>query len=181
MSEYLNIITPKGRAVWPAVVKPDSKYNNFKTGLTLTEEEGDDLLAKLKEHFVDNYGPKKLAKAFMPIKKDEESGGYVLTAKSKDKPKLSDRKGNLVKGSPNVGGGSLMKLDVAFKVYDRDGKAGVTAYLNAVQLLEVKEFSRNGFKEEEGSFEADDADDEADAAAADATTADEVEDDDIPF
>ena len=153
---YKNFVTPKGRAAWPKIARPDPKYGNFNTQLVMSEKEGAALYEMAKDFFVDEYGLKKAEKATLPIKKDED-GTYVLKVSSKKAPKLVDRLGQMIPKAQaeemRIGSGTVMKLKGAFKIKN-DG-SGVTAYFDAVQIIELVEFGSDaGFGVEEGSFEA---------------------------
>jgi hypothetical protein len=135
------------------------------------------MMEMAKEHFIDNFGVKKAEKATYPIKKDED-GTYTLKVTSKKPPKIVDAKGNPVlpekAAELRIGSGTLMKVKGSFKI-KQDG-SGVTAYFDAVQIIELVEYSSGGFGAEEGSFEAPAgfAEEKAEASA-------EVSEEDIDF
>lgn len=98
--------------------------------------------------------------------------------------KMFDAKGKPTKA--NIGGGSKLKLNVTPGAYDSNLGAGLSLYLNAVQILALEEFSGGnaksfGFGEEKDGYEGSDAGDESfpqgDAPAGDGNADDSVPDD----
>lgn len=92
---------------------------------------------------------------------NEIEGSFVITAKTvavdregnEKKIVMFDAKGKRIEA--NVGRGSLLKLSLAAGPYDSNLGAGLSLYLNAVQVIELKEYrggsaSGYGFGEEEG-------------------------------
>jgi hypothetical protein len=155
MSNYVKMVSPKGKAYYPKINHPDQKYNNYQASLILTDADAEDLLEKLKDVYVDECGPKKLATATFPVKKQED-GTWVFKSTSKQKPKIYDSKGKPVLDSTelNIGGGTEMK--VSFSATVKQDRSGVTAYLNAVQIINLVEFSSTPFGDEGDGFTASD-------------------------
>lgn len=146
---------------------------------------------------------KKLKKT-EPLKVEEDpetgepTGRLILSAKMKAsgtsqktgkpwtrKPDFFDAKGKALKNPPMIGGGSELKLQVELGSYyiAKDQEAGVTAYLNAVQIIRLVQYgSRDaasyGFGEEEGD-ELDDTPDSGDSAFDDESAGSGNDDDDI--
>ncbi len=106
-------------------------------------------------------------------KETSEETGFILIsfgmkAKFKDKitkeekslkPVIVDSKGN--DANVQVGGGSILKVAFKPRFYYNDAtqKAGVTFYLVGVQVVKLVKFGGQlSFGEEEGGYEADDAD-----------------------
>jgi hypothetical protein len=152
------ITTPKGTAVYPSLTRPDTRYNAegvYKTGLSLTKKEAGEIIDKLKEVYTEEFGAKKLSSAKLPYK-EQEDDSVVFNFKSKQAPKLFDSKGNPVKNAADlrIGGGSVIKVSAAMKAYNAGGTTGVTMYLNAVQIIDLVEYSGSPFGAEEGGFEA---------------------------
>ena len=153
MSKYTKMVSPKGPASYPKITRPDQKYNNYQAGVILSDEEYEDMLEKMKDIFIDECGPKKVATATFPFKKNEE-GKWVFKATSKSKPRIYDSKGKPVLDDSdlNVASGSIIK--VSFSATVKQDRTGVTAYLNGVQIIEYVEYAGNDFQAEEGSFVA---------------------------
>jgi len=176
MSKIIKAVSPKGKASWPKLFKPDTRFNPegvYQTGLVLSPEEAKDFQEKVKDAFVEEYGKGKLEKALMPWKLDED-GNVVLNFKSKRKPMVVDSQGRAVSTELNVGGGSIIKVGTGINPWSIAGKMGVTLYLNAVQIIELAEYSPNLFGKEEGGFVAPDVKQEETSAA-------EEDEEDIDF
>lgn len=124
-------------------------------------------------------GPMKVGDFFTPAYDDDgnETGDVVFkfkmngsyVKKNKDGseevvkliPQLFDAKGNKLKAVPNVGSGSILKVNFSPVSYytDASHQAGITLRMNAVQIIDLVEFggggnaSSYGFGQEDG-FEA---------------------------
>lgn len=116
----------------------------------------------------------------MPYKADldkegNETGDMILSFKMKAsgvskktgkpwtrKPAVFDAKGKALSPVPNIGGGSVIKVSCIYEPWNNPkGEVGVSARLEAVQLIELRTFgdrsaADHGFDEEEG-YEADTA------------------------
>jgi len=169
-------VTPAGIAVYPWLNTPDTKFNpegEYRTKLTIKSEGNQDFL-----NFLNDLTEKSLeeAKQKNPGKKikvgneaynENEDGTITLSFKLKAKvtPKSGDPFEQKVaifdaKGKPTkavVGGGSKIKVSFeAIPYYTAIAGAGVSLRVRAVQVLELKEYSKGGdgssygFGEEEG-------------------------------
>jgi hypothetical protein len=135
-----SLITPKGVANYPWINKPDTKFNKteFKCGLVFADvAAAKSVIDAAKEVGAEQFGPK--AKVKLPLEKQED-GTVLLRTHSKSKPPLIDIKGNEVKSTVKLGGGSIVKLGITLQAYDNGGKKGVTAYLNGVQIIKLVEY-----------------------------------------
>ena len=156
---FIKITTPKGSASYPSLTRPDTRYNAegvYKTGLVLKGKDAEGLITQIKEIYVEEFGAKKLtAAAQLPFKTNDD-GTTTFNFKTKTIPKLFDSKGNPIKDIADlkVGSGSSIKVAAAAKAYNAGGKTGVTMYLNAVQIIDLVEYSGSPFGAEEGGFEA---------------------------
>jgi hypothetical protein len=151
-------VTPKGRAVYPSVIRPDTRYNEegvYKTGLEMSAKDAEKFVEDLKACYTEEFGAKKLASAKLPFKKNDD-GSIVFNFKSKNAPKLFDAKGNPIRDTSDlrVGGGSVFKVAGAMKAYNAGGSTGVTCYLNSIQIIDLVEYNGSPFGAEEGGFEA---------------------------
>ena len=156
MANLNKFVTPKGTAQYPWLTKPDTKFSEegvFKVSLAVPEGEAKAFAKAIQDAFVAEYGQQKLAKAHMPFKKDD-SGNIVFNFKSKLKPRLYDASGKPITGDVSVGGGSVIKVSGAFGPYNKGANTGVALYLNAVQIINLVEFSSSPFGAEEGGFVA---------------------------
>ncbi len=151
-------VTPKGKAVYPSLTRPDTRYKEegeYKTGLTFSEKDAEKFTEMLKEVYTEEFGTKKLSSAKFPFKKNDD-GTCVFNFKSKNAPKIFDSKGNPIRDVSDlkIGGGSTLKIAGAAKAYNAGGATGVTCYLNSVQVIDLVEYSSSPFGAEEGGFEA---------------------------
>lgn len=182
---YKYFITNRGIAVYPKLIKPDTKFDAegvFKTGLKMSREAAQPLVDLAKECFTDEYGPKKLSTAQMPFKDVEgEEDSVEVSLKTKERPKFFDRRGSPIKNvdALKLGGGSTLKIKGAMKAYTSGGKMGVSLYINEVQIIDLKEFGGSSFTEEEGSFDADD--DTPSTGRSEPPAFDDASDEDINF
>lgn len=165
----IKVISPKGIAKYPSLIRPDTRYNAegvYKTGLIVSADEAADLRAQLEEEFINEFGKAKLAKATLPIKpvldeEGNETDKVELTFKTKNQPKFFDAKGNPImdealEALDKLGGGSKLRISGAAKAYNAGGKLGVSMYLNSVQVITLVEYGGSGaFKaeDEEDGFE----------------------------
>lgn len=170
--------SPKGIANYPALVRPDTRYNpegTYKTGLIVSAEEVEELIEQCKDCFTEEFGKKKpISSAQMPYKKHSVKDGddyvdtddYVINFSSKKMPKFFDAKGNPITNTKlieKMGGGSKLRLKGAIGAYNAGGKVGVKIYLNEVQVIKYVEFNGGGFAADD---EEDDGFDVSNAAVA---------------
>ena len=158
MSKIVKARSPKGKASWPKLFKPDTRFNPegvYQTGLIVSKEDAAPFIQQIEEIFTNEHGAAKLAKASMPYKEDED-GNIVFSFKSKRKPMVVDSQGKPIEVELNVGSGSTIKVACGLNPYSVAGRVGVSAYLNAVQILDLVEYSSGGFDKEEGGFVAPD-------------------------
>ena len=177
--QYENIVTPAGRAIYPWLINPDTKFNalgEYKVSLSLHSSEAEPLIKKIDEAM-------EKAKALAPEGKkiklqdppyynevdgdEQETGNILFKFKSKAQiqtkdgktlrisPKLFDAKGTLLKDIDDIWGGSKIKIsaDVAPYYVGAVG-AGVSLRLKAVQIIELVKGGGNadsyGFEATEG-------------------------------
>lgn len=156
MSKKNTFVTPKGTAAYPWLTKADTKFSAegvYKTSLVLDTSAAKGFQEAIKAAFVDEFGQSKLAKAHLPWKEDD-NGNVIFSFKSKMKPRLFDSKGKAITNDPAVSGGSIIKVSGAFGPYNKGVNMGVALYLNAVQIIELVEYSSSPFGEEEGGYVA---------------------------
>lgn len=154
----MKFVSPKGRASYPKLTKPDTKFNPegvYSVGLIVDKEAAAPFQAKIEEAYVEEFGQKAVAKANWPWSENEE-GEIVFKFKSKNKPTLFDSKGKPIKSELNVGSGSVLKVAGAVGCRAVSGKNYATLYLNSAQIIDLVEFSSSAFGEEEGGFVAED-------------------------
>ena len=172
MAKSQTMLSPKGKAVYPRLVTPDTKYHEqgeYKTGLAVDEIDAAGLIEDLREIYKNHVG-KAAPKAKNPMFKKEvdeegeETGRYIFNFKAKNRitkagdlwdrqPLFFDAKGQRIVDAPNIGGGS--ELRVFFEIYlwqNSDGK-GVSLQPTKIQVINLVEYSggdSSPFEEEEG-------------------------------
>ena len=172
MPKVIPFKTPKGRAKYPHLNKPDAAFdvNNpkYKTELLMTEKEAEPLIKLMREAAADAFGNKKNIK--FAFNKDDETGEVSFKVQSKYQPKYYDSQGQVIPPAklPRVSGGSELKAAGILNIYSVSGSNGVGLLLDRVQLCKVVEgFSGDGegFEpDEDGEFSVDDVDEGFDAA-----------------
>lgn len=135
-----NFRTYKGRAVYPWLNQPDTKFHTdgvYKCGLRVPADQAKEIMEAAALLAKANLGS-KVSNARMPWEQDEETGEIVFKTKSKYQPKFHDSKGNIIPdGSlPRMFGGSILKLKGTMTPYDTGANWGVTMNLTAVQVIE---------------------------------------------
>lgn len=177
--QHENLVTPAGRAIYPWLINPDTKFNalgEYKVSLSLSTSEAEPLIKKIDEAMekAKTLAPegKKVKVSdppyFNEVDGDEQETGNVLFKfKSKAQiqtkdgktikitPKLFDSKGTLLKDVTEIWGGSMIKIsaDIAPYFVGAVG-AGVSLRLKAVQIIELVTGGNNadsyGFESTEG-------------------------------
>lgn len=148
--------TPKAVCGYTHVQRP-SKFQKFETTLRFkSEKEIEEIVSAVKEMIVDQFGPKKAPKAKLPWSHDDESGDLVLKTTSKYKPKVYNAKGAQIDEDrvPAVYSGSTVRAGIKFDTYDNDGKYGVTARFQSLQVIKLVQ-AESGF--DDASEEDEDA------------------------
>ena len=154
-----NFRTYKGRAVYPWLNQPDTKFHKpdgiYKCGLRVPGDQAKEIMEAAMILAKEALG-KKADNARMPWERDEETGEIVFKTKSKYKPKFHDSKGSVIPENsiPPMYGGSVLKLKGTMTPYDTGSNWGVTMNLTAVQIIEPvsQPQDSDGFDAEEGGF-----------------------------
>ena len=147
MAQKTSFITFKGHAVYPWLNKPDTEYNSdgiYKTGLRVPGDQIQHLITSVEEVAKTEFGSKSNT-ARMPWKIDEDTGEYILNAKSKYPPKVYDAEGQVIPPEklPQIWGGSILRLGGNINPYNTAGNMGISLQLNKVQIVELSELSHN--------------------------------------
>lgn len=171
------LTTPKGKAVYPHIKTPDTKFNAdgvYSTKLHINEQafnvfskEVTDIVEREYEAECKAKGGKKLKRSqSSPIRITDE-GDYELYAKQVAQRQTKkgllefnvpvfDTKGQRIIDVPEIGSGSELKLSVEVYTWYTDLQGfGYTLRLKAVQLIELIEYSGGGnfgFEAEDGSY-----------------------------
>lgn len=174
------LTTPKGKAVYPHIAQPDTKFNAdgvYSVKLHLSEEDFNRFSKGVQETVESEYVAectakgKKLKRAQSnPIRITEE-GDFEIYAKQVARRQTAtkgllefsvavfDSKGKRISDVPNIGSGSELKLSVEVYTWYTDLQGfGYTLRLKAVQLLDLVEYEGSGgfgFESEEGGYVSD--------------------------
>lgn len=156
MAAKAKFTTPVGVARYPYLTKPDStgKFadGKYKTKLVVAKKDAKPFVDSIKA-YAKAQGVNKL-----PFSEDPDNdNNIVITAKSKFKPLIFDPKNKEVKGDITISGGSKLRLAGVLYPYD----TGVSLQLKHVQVVDLVSSSEDSmFDEVEGSFDADEIDEE---------------------
>ena len=168
------ITTPAGKAVYPKLVTPDTKFNPdgvFTCKLIVNEDEFKSFQAQLKPLVDQEYqkfcvakGKQNLPRANEPVRINAD-GEYEINTKQvaktttktgetiEFKVALFDADVNPITSEPNIGSGSKIKLSVQPYFWHVPSQGfGYTLRLKAAQILELVEYSSggHGFSKESG-------------------------------
>ena len=155
------LTTPQGKAVYPYLQVPDTKFNDeglYNVKLHVSEEDYNEFKEQIDELFkaadeseLARQGKKKLTLASSSPLRITDEGDYEIYAKQEAK-KMTKSKGLLqfsiaavnAKGTkikmPAVAGGSILKLAVAPHFWFVPSQGfGMTLRLRAVQIIELIE------------------------------------------
>jgi hypothetical protein len=167
--KFLEMTSPRGRAVWPHLHAPDTKFDangTYSTGLMLEpnaanaafitslDKAVDEAVAAAKQELIDT-GKAAHAKRVERAEcyEEQEDGSYKINfklsaggerkdgSKWEQRPKLYDAQGKVVKDI-RVGGGSLIRVAFYLKPYYMPStkKAGVSLRIMAVQIIDLQEY-----------------------------------------
>lgn len=170
--------TPVGVAVYPALTRPDTKFDElgqYKGDVRIPVEEAKSMMAKLADIFKNHTGkaPSKSGNTMWDVEEDDDgnpTGNVIFKIRVKNKinrrgdlwdrkPALFDAKLKPLSGV-NPWGGTEMRVNFDVYPWDAGGKKGVSLQLIAVQVINLVEGGSSadatayGFGEEEG-FTAD--------------------------
>tara|TARA_R100000734_G_C3313078_1_gene104310 strand:- start:42 stop:647 length:606 start_codon:yes stop_codon:yes gene_type:complete len=164
-----HLTTPKGKAVWPRLTEPDTKFNSagvYSAKIHVSEKDFkvfDAEVRKIYEAYHANVeketGKKHGESEGYPCSITKE-GDFQIHAKQVAK-KLTDKgllefsvalfdsKGAKINDKPNVGSGSILKLSVEPVCWAMNQKGaglvtGISLRLKAAQIIELKEFGGGG-------------------------------------
>lgn len=199
-TKTINWMTPWFTARFPKLQQPDTQGQyadgKFKTDAIFEGDVLTEANEKLTEAFNTFWPGKDLnlpIKTFYANKEDKAAKknpqGDGITMKSKRKPAILDAKKNRIPDNVKIGGGSIMRAATAISPYEKTEKVkvkdaktgkvttvdetlyGVTVYVNAVQIRELKEggFGAEAFDEDEEGFTYEDTGDAAADQFGDAT------------
>ena len=173
MSDIPIKVSVAGEAIYPHLMKPDVRFNEygeFKVTLKIGKQDASAMVKLFDQACEDSLASaekeakgKKIKSAPIPYKlegdhvffkfKMRASGTNKKTnEKFSQRPALFDAKKNPIPASQNIWGGSLMKVAYQLIPYNSPAiGAGVSARLKAAQIIKLVEGKdQNVFKEEDG-------------------------------
>lgn len=163
--QYESIVTPKGIAIYPHLIQPDTKYNalgDYKVSLSVSEDESAPLIGKINAEIerlkLEAPKNKKLKLNEPPFTAElddegQETGRIIFKFKRKAKvtlpdgktlefsPKLFDAEGSLAEGVESIWGGSELRVSADLIPYSMPTGSGVSLRLKAVQIIKLVEGS----------------------------------------
>jgi hypothetical protein len=140
-------VSPAGEAVWFSLDKPDTRYNEdgvFGGQVKMSAKAAEPIIAKLEELNDQSFAGPKRNRAKTPIIENDD-GTVSIRVKTKKQPDAYDSKGTKLSKAVKLGNGSKIKVSGTFMTYSNGPNFGVTAYLNAVQIIKLVEYSKNPF------------------------------------
>lgn len=176
----MTLTTPKGKAIYPRLNEPDTKFNVdgvYSAKILVSEADYNGFKGQLDKWFAGEYkrlceenGNKKLRMSMSCPLSITDDGDHQIYAKQVAKKQtkkgeltftiaLFDSKGAKITDGPNVGSGSILKLAVEPAAwYSPTVGAGYTLRLKAAQVIELCEFGGGasndnfGFSSEEEGY-----------------------------
>lgn len=183
-TQKVKITTPVGKAVYPKLVEPDTKFDDngvYTCKLLLSEADYNTVNNQVSEWLEAEYqrhceeaGGKKLKRHDSPPIQKNDEGEYELYAKQVARRETSkgvlnfdvalfDSTGKKINEPPNIGSGSKLRLAVEPHSWNSPMLGvGYTLRLRAAQVIELVEYSAGGngsaygFGTEEGGFVGED-------------------------
>lgn len=148
MAKIVELKTPVGIAVYPHLNKPDTAFNDCRYKVSIGVSKAD--AAAFKNALLEAVKGQEMPKnPDFPIKVSKDDPElYLISAKSKKKPRIMDSKMNRLPEKANVGPGSRIRALVLTNVYAK----GVSLFLEEVQVIELKE-RKSGLDAFEGGYE----------------------------
>jgi hypothetical protein len=163
-------VSPQGVGAYAWLQKPDTKFDaegKYKVTLLVEKGEHEEFVKTLQEHHEQaggNAGNSPVKDGDKPLgrnateAKDEFKGKWLVSFKSKFKPKFVDAKKNPLPDEVKIMSGDVVR--VAFTEYDFD--RGMSLRLAAVQLID----KRSTGADASGAFDEVDGFDASEAASA---------------
>jgi hypothetical protein len=166
------VVSPRGKVTWAYIERPDTKFSDegeYRLAFTIPREDAKKFMAQIDEWMdlsLKESGAKKQAEP--PYTED----GDDVLFKFKQKPFFKSKNGEKRKVtirlidsklnpcSASVGRGSEVKVSFRPVTWMVQGGAGVTLYMDAVQIINLIPYNPvadMGFEEEEGFEDSSDS------------------------
>ncbi len=180
MNDNIKGVTDVGKAIYPHLNKPDTRFQKegvYKVTLELTPDNSKSLIKNIDDGLkVAQKDSKSNKTASLPYKTDEETGNLQFNFKCKasgqtktgqtweQKPKVFDSKGTPISKDILVWGGTTMKVAYEIIPYSNNMLgSGVSLRLKAVQVHDLvsgggASADSYGFKEEADGYVAETTD-----------------------
>lgn len=183
-NQNIKLTTPVGKAVYPKLTEPDTKFDDngvFSCRLIISEEDYNSVYKQLGpwldaeyERHCKEAGGKKLKRHSSPPIKVNDDGDYEVFAKQVARREtnkgvlnfsvaLFDSTGKKINDAPNIGSGSKLRLSVEPHSWNSPMLGvGYTLRLRAAQVVELVEYTPGGsgsdfgFGSEDGGFVSED-------------------------
>ena len=182
MATKINFRTNEGRARYPRLTQADDLDDKYKTGLIMSHEDAEPLMAMCVKAGEEAFGPKNSDKLKMPFKVDEETGDVIFTMKTKYEPKFVDAKTTPIHfaDAPQIYSGSRLKCVGTIGEWEMSKtNKGINLNLNKVQIIELSDGQYDdeddGLDAVEGGFVA------SKPRSKPAPTNDDLDGDDVPY
>jgi hypothetical protein len=150
------IVTPKGLAHFAYVNKPDTEgqYSDGKYKITVSFPADSDFVKTLEEKvnalLTEQYGDRVPRNAHSPVRFGDDTtmeamaGRVFIRAKTAKQPVVVDAQKQALPEGLTVFGGDTVKVAMTLAVYEAGASKGVTAYLDAIQLIEKRNAGGSG-------------------------------------
>lgn len=149
----LTITSPIGTARFPHLNEPDTKFDaegKYKVDLVITAEEAQAISADIEAARPDEFAASEPGNRCVRQVEDKEGNPiWILRASTKHAPRIVDAAKKLT--DVRIGGGSRLRLACNVVPVTVRGTTYISAYLNAVQVVELSE-GASSFDEIEGGF-----------------------------
>jgi len=149
--DYYSFVTPLGRARFPKLDKQDmyeGKEVGYKLGIVFEGEALKKVQAEVEKAIAALTGGSGLKKGKKtPLREDEKNDTTYFEAKSyKLVPLVGAKASQKLPAGTKVGGGSLVRAEVSLSI----GNGHLVAYMNGVQVAELKQGGGSGFDDLDG-------------------------------
>lgn len=150
------IVTAKGLAHFSYVNKPDTEgqYSDGKYKITVSFPADSEFVSTLEEKvdalLKEQYGSNIPRNVHSPVRIGDETnmesmaGRVFIRAKSAKQPVVVDAQKQPLPEGLTVFGGDTVKVAMTLAVYEAGTSKGVTAYLDAIQLIEKRSNGSSG-------------------------------------
>lgn len=142
---YLNLVSPKGKAMWAFLSKPQQPFDKDsgkepKYKIHVVFDLNDQDVRAMSKAIEEFHGSQGKQRVFVV---DKQAGTLTLKASSVSKPTVVDASKSPMDPKILVGNDSIVRVAFACGRYKGFG-GGTLAFLNAVQVIELNEYKPEG-------------------------------------